>query len=138
MVPKDMLAAAQAARDNAHAPYSNFSVGACLRTAEGRLFAGCNVENSAYPQGWCAEVSAIGAMVAAGESRIVEVLVVAGGDELCTPCGGCRQALSEFAGPETPVHVCGPEGPGSVSLRQTMTLGELMPYAFGPETLEGA
>ena len=131
-VPEDMLDAARAVRANAHAPYSGFAVGACLRTASGRIFAGCNVENSAYPQGWCAEVSAIGSMVAAGESRIVEVLVLVGGDELCTPCGGCRQALSEFAGSDTPVHVCGPEG-----LRKTVALGELMPYAFGPENLEG-
>ncbi len=131
-VPEDMLAAAQAARANAHAPYSKFTVGACLRTATGRLFSGCNVENAAYPQGWCAEVTAIGSMVAAGDSRIVEILVLAGGDELCTPCGGCRQALCEFAGPDTPVHVCGPEG-----LRETIALGELMPYAFDNKTLEG-
>ena len=106
----DLLAAAAAARANAYAPYSGFPVGAALRAASGRIYAGCNVENAAFPQGQCAEASAIGAMVAAGEREIVEVAVVGGGEGLCTPCGGCRQRLAEFAGPETPVHLCGPEG----------------------------
>lgn len=127
-----MIALAAEARERAHAPYSGFKVGACLRAAGGGLFAGCNVENVAYPQGQCAEAGAVGAMVAAGESRILEVVVLADGEQLCTPCGGCRQRLAEFAGPETPVHVCGPAG-----LRASFTLGELLPHAFDfekPET----
>ncbi len=127
----DMIEAAARARSHAHAPYSGFQVGACLRTGSGALYAGCNVENAAYPQGQCAEASAIGAMVAAGERRIVEVVVVAGGEQLCTPCGGCRQKLSEFAAPDTPVHVCGPEG-----VRETLSLGELLPHGFGPGNLQ--
>ena len=126
-----MLEKALAVRGHAHAPYSGFRVGACVRTDSGALFAGCNVENAAYPEGQCAEASAIGVMVAAGERRIVEVVVVGEGERLCTPCGGCRQRLSEFAAPETPIHVCGPEG-----VRATMTLGELLPYGFGPGNLE--
>ncbi|MDJ0611653.1 MAG: cytidine deaminase [Kiloniellales bacterium] len=122
---EDMIAAAARARENAHAPYSGFRVGACLRGAGGGLYAGCNVENVAYPQGQCAEAGAIGAMVAAGERRIAEVVVLAGGEPLCTPCGGCRQRLAEFAGPETPVHVCGPDG-----LRASFSLGELLPHGF--------
>jgi len=121
----DMIALATETRARAHAPYSGFKVGACLKSAGGRLFAGCNVENVAYPQGQCAEAGAIGALVAAGETEVTEVVIVAEGERLCTPCGGCRQRLAEFAGPETPVHVCGPEG-----LRASFTLGELMPHSF--------
>ncbi len=124
-VLETMFEQAAAARRNAHAPYSGFKVGACLRTPDGRLFAGCNVENVAYPQGQCAEAGAIGAMVAAGGREIVEVVVLAAGDALCTPCGGCRQRLAEFAGPDTPVHIAGPEGP-----RARFSLGELLPHGF--------
>ncbi|NQV81425.1 MAG: cytidine deaminase [Alphaproteobacteria bacterium] len=129
----DMIALARQARERAYAPYSNFQVGACLRGASGKLYAGANVENAAYPQGQCAEASAIGAMIAAGERTIVEVVVIGGGDGLCTPCGGCRQRLNEFADAATPVHVCGPEG-----LRQTFTVGALLPGAFGPNNLDSA
>lgn len=127
----DMIALAAQARARAYAPYSHFHVGACLRTEDGRLYAGANVENAAYPQGQCAEASAIGAMIADGARKIVEVVVIGGGDGLCTPCGGCRQRLNEFALATTRVHVCGPEG-----LRKTFTLGELLPGAFGPNNLE--
>ncbi len=127
----DMIQAARQAMERAYAPYSNFPVGAVVRSASGKLYAGCNVENSAYPQGWCAEASAIAAMVAAGERRIVEVAVMGQGEALVTPCGGCRQKLREFADAATPVHVCGPEG-----LRRSFTLGELLPEAFGPDNLE--
>ena len=122
---KDMIGRAAAARENAYAPYSGFRVGACIRAESGRLYAGCNVENAAYPQGQCAEATAIGAMVSDGDGRIAEIVVIGEGERLCTPCGGCRQRLSEFASAETPVHICGPEG-----LRQTIPLGELLPYAF--------
>ena len=125
-----MLDLARRALANAHAPYSGFRVGACLRTAAGRLHAGCNVENSAYPVGQCAEATAIGVMVAAGDRQIVEALVLTEGTEPCAPCGRCRQQLAEFARPETPIHLCGPEG-----LRLTTTLGALLPLAFGPKTL---
>jgi len=126
----DMLAAANAARANAHAPYSNFRVGACLRGKSGRLYAGCNVENAAYPQGQCAEATAIGVMVAAGEKAIAEILVVHDGPILAGPCGGCRQRLREFAGLDAPVYLCWPDG-----LQRTLTLGELLPLSFGPEQL---
>lgn len=122
----DMLAAANAARAHAHAPYSNFTVGACLKGKSGRLYAGCNVENAAYPQGQCAEATAIGVMVAAGETAIAEILVVADSPEPISPCGGCRQRLREFAGPDTPVYLCGLDG-----LRRSVTLGELLPLSFG-------
>jgi cytidine deaminase len=88
------------------------------------------VENAAYPVGQCAEATAIGAMVAAGDRQIVEAVVVTEGPELCSPCGRCRQQLAEFARPDTPVHLAGPEG-----VRVTATLGELLPLAFGRATL---
>lgn len=126
--PERLLEAAQAAMRNAHAPYSEFLVGAALRAPGGAVYSGANVENAAYPQGQCAEASAIGALVAAGERRITEVAVVAEEEDFCPPCGGCRQRLSEFAGPDTPVHLGRPGGP-----RRTLTLGELLPHAFDLE-----
>ncbi len=133
MTPHDLgplFSAALAVRERAYAPYSGFKVGACIRTPAGALHAGANVENAAYPQGQCAEAGAIAAMIAAGEREIAEILVVGGGEGLCTPCGGCRQRIREFARPDTPVHVCGPEG-----LRRTFTLDELLPQSFGPANL---
>jgi cytidine deaminase len=129
--PEEMVAAARQAMERAYAPYSKFQVGAVVRGADGTLYAGCNVENAAYPQGWCAEASAISAMVAAGERRIVEAMVMSGGAALASPCGGCRQKLREFAGDDLPIHLCGPEGH-----RRTVTLGELLPLAFGTEHLK--
>jgi xanthosine phosphorylase len=122
---QDLLEAARAAYANAHAPYSQFRVGAAVRGASGGVFAGANVENASYPEGNCAEASALAALVAAGERRVTEALVLAAGERLCTPCGGCRQRLAEFAGPEVQVHLCGPDG-----LRRTVTVGELLPLAF--------
>jgi cytidine deaminase len=126
----ELLAAATHARANAYAPYSKFSVGAAIRAEDGRIYAGANVENAAFPQGQCAEATAIGAMVSAGARRIVEMVVVGEGAVLCTPCGGCRQRIREFADPATRIHLCGPEG-----LRRTVTLGELLPLSFGPDNL---
>ena len=128
--PDDLLAAARAVQANAHVPYSQFPVGAAVRTASGRIFAGCNVENASYPEGICAEAAAIGAMVAAGEREIVEVLTVAEGDRLTTCCGGCRQRIREFAAAATPVHSAGPDG-----VRRTFTIQELLPESFGPDHL---
>jgi cytidine deaminase len=126
----ELFAAAVAAQANAHVPYSKYPVGAAVRTGSGRVFAGCNVENAAYPQGMCAEASALAAMVSAGERELVEVLTVAEGEELATCCGGCRQKIREFGGPGTLIHAAGPEG-----VRRTFTLDELLPFSFGPEQL---
>jgi len=127
----DMLAAANAARANAHAPYSGFAVGSCLRGKSGRLYAGCNVENAAYPQGQCAEATAIGVMVASGEKAIAAILVVADGPELVSACGGCRQRLREFAAADTPILVADRE-----RMRAQFTLEQLLPHGFGPENLK--
>jgi len=126
----ELFAAAKAAQANAYARYSHFHVGAALRTPSGAIYAGCNVENAAYPQGACAEAGAIAAMAAAGERRIAEILVVGDGEALCTPCGGCRQRIREFADSATLIHIAGPKG-----VRRTFTLGELLPYSFGPDHL---
>ncbi len=130
---EDLLAAARAAFDHAHAPYSNFRVGAAVRASSGKIFAGANVENASYPLGNCAEASALAALVAAGERRITEALVLAAGERLCTPCGGCRQRLAEFGGPEVSVHLCDPAG-----LRSTVSLGELLPWSFSLDRADAA
>ena len=131
MADLDLLfEAALAAQHKAYAPYSNFKVGAALATASNAIFAGANVENAAYPQGTCAEASAIAAMVFGGEREIASVLVIGDGDALVTPCGGCRQRIREFGGPATKIHICGPEGH-----RATFTLDELLPFSFGPAHL---
>ncbi len=126
----ELFQAAKAVQARAHAPYSRYRVGAAIRTASGQVFAGCNVENAAYPQGWCAETSALSAMVAAGESEIVAVLTVADGEAIGTCCGGCRQRLREFASGNTPIYAAGPDG-----VRAAFTLEELLPHSFGPEHL---
>ena len=126
--PLDALfAAAKVAQAKAYAPYSRFRVGAALRTPGGAIFVGGNVENAAYPEGWCAETSAIAAMAQGGERHIAEICVIGDGEALCTPCGGCRQRIREFADAETLIHVAGPEG-----VRKTFNLSDLLPDSFGP------
>jgi cytidine deaminase len=128
---KDLIDRARIVRQQAHAPYSHFPVGAAVRTVDGAVFVGANVENASFPEGWCAETSAIAAMVAGtppGEGRrIAAVAVVADriSGRLTTPCGGCRQRIAEFAGPDTPVHVADPAGRG-----QTFLVRDLLPAAF--------
>ncbi len=92
-----LLDTARAVRENAHAPYSKFKVGAAIRTTTGAVYAGCNVENVAYPEGTCAEAGAIAAMIAGGDKRIAEVAVIADSPQPVSPCGGCRQKIAEFA-----------------------------------------
>ena len=128
MPDPELETAARAVRENAHVPYSRFKVGAAIRTASGRVHVGCNVENVAYPQGTCAEAGAIAAMCAAGERVIAEVLVIADAPDPVPPCGGCRQKLSEFAGPRVPVTMMTTDGAA-----RTLTMGELLPGAFAPE-----
>ena len=129
---RKLLAAAKLARTRAYAPYSKFKVGAAILADDGAVYAGGNVENAAYPNGVCAETSAISAMVLGGARKIREIAVVAGGPKLVSPCGGCRQRIAEFADPETPVHICGPDG-----LKKTLTIAELLPESFGKRNLRG-
>jgi cytidine deaminase len=127
---EDLFEAALAARGNAYAPYSRFKVGAAIRSRSGRIHVGCNVENAAYPVGNCAEPSAIAAMLAGGAKRIKRVYTTGPGATPVTPCGGCRQRIREFAAPDTPIHIAGPEG-----IRKSFTLDELLPFSFGPDNL---
>ncbi|MCF6232684.1 MAG: cytidine deaminase [Rhodobacteraceae bacterium] len=125
--------AALKVRENAHAPYSGFKVGAAIRAASGKVYTGCNVENVAYPEGTCAEAGAIAAMVAAGETALQEVYVVADSPLPVSPCGGCRQKLAEFGAGDVPVHL------GTVTgTEQMTTLGELLPGAFTAEYMAKA
>lgn len=128
-----LLEVATAVRERAYAPYSRFKVGAAVRGASGAVYAGCNVENAAYPEGTCAEAGAIAAMVAAGETVITEVLVIADCPDPVPPCGGCRQKLAEFAAPDTPVILCTLAG-----ARRVTTVGELLPGMFGAAFLPPA
>ncbi len=122
----DLRDAALAVRERAHAPYSGFQVGAAIRGASGAIHRGCNVENVAYPEGTCAEAGAIAAMVAAGETRIAEVYVVAGSPDPVPPCGGCRQKLAEFADGDVPVTLATVGG-----AERATTVAALLPGAFG-------
>ena len=125
-----LLQAAKDAMAQAYAPYSKYQVGAAILAENGKIYSGCNVENAAYPIGNCAEASAIAAMVRDGAREIREIAVIGSGSELCTPCGGCRQRIREFAGAETRIHACDASG-----VRRTFTRDELLPASFGPEHL---
>ncbi|WP_375281462.1 cytidine deaminase [Pseudooctadecabacter sp.] len=120
-----LLDAARAVRENAYAPYSNFKVGAALRTADGTVFTGINVENVAYPEGTCAEAGAIAAMCATGAREIAEVAVIADAPAPVPPCGGCRQKIAEFAGPDVVVTMATTDG---ATLQ--MTVADLLPGRF--------
>ena len=121
-----LFKAAREAMRHAHAPYSNdFRVGAAILGGSGEIFGGCNVENASFPEGWCAETSAIAAMVTAGERRIAEIAVVAERMPRITPCGGCRQRIAEFATRDTLVHLCDDTG-----VVETVTIADLLPKAF--------
>ena len=127
----DLLSAASSIRSKAYAPYSNFLVGAAILDEQGQIHLGVNVENAAYPVGACAEASAISAMIATGGRQIKAIAVVGAGPVLCTPCGGCRQRIREFANPDTPVLVGDERG-----LKERFTLDQLLPASFGPDNLE--
>ena len=131
MIMKDQLfKAANAAMEFSHSPYSQFPVGAAVLSEAGNIYSGCNIENASFPEGNCAETTAISHMVMAGEHRILEIAVVAAKKSMITPCGGCRQRIAEFGKPATLVHLCDENGP-----KETMRLEELLPKAFGPEAL---
>lgn len=122
---KELLTAARKARRKAYAPYSKFPVGAAVLGGTGRIYSGCNVENASFGLTCCAERNAVFAMVADGEKRVREVLVIGASAEFLPPCGACRQVLAEFASPRTKVHMC--DAKGSCL---TTTVGELLPYIF--------
>ena len=128
----ELKAAAAAVRENAHAPYSNFKVGAAIRSGAGAVYVGCNVENVAYPEGTCAEAGAIAAMVAAGETQLTEVYVIAASSRPVPPCGGCRQKLAELGAGEVSVTMATTDG-----VEQVTTIAGLLPGAFGADHMAG-
>jgi cytidine deaminase len=127
---EQLLKAARAAQRRAYAPYSKYQVGAAVLDDQGRIHAGCNVENAAYPEGVCAEASALSAMVLAGSTRARAVLVVGTGEAWVTPCGGCRQKLREFCAQDTPILTA-----NDTAMGPRYTLAQLLPQSFGPEHL---
>lgn len=128
--PPEILERLQTLLERSYSPYSRYPVAALIRSRSGKLYGGTNVENAAYPLSRCAEQGAVMKMVADGETEISEVWVMAGTGDPGSPCGGCRQVLSEFAEPDTPVHCLNKQGEGT-----TLRLNELLPYAFGPKYL---
>lgn len=127
----ELFALAKEAMNKAYVPYSHFHVGAAILTANGKVYSGCNVENAAFPEGTCAEAGAIASMVLGGDTLIKDIFVIGKGEELVTPCGGCRQKIREFSSADTMIHICGDEG-----VRKSLSMNELLPFSFGPENLE--
>ncbi|WP_417559459.1 cytidine deaminase [Marinomonas sp.] len=127
----ELFTLAKEAMNKAYVPYSRFHVGAAILTAGGRIYSGCNVENAAFPEGTCAEAGAIASMVLGGDTLIKDIFVIGKGEELVTPCGGCRQKIREFSSVDTMIHICGAEG-----VRKSLTMNELLPFSFGPENLD--
>lgn len=121
-----LIDAARAVRENAYAPYSRFKVGVALRATSGAVHVGCNVENVAFPEGTCAEAGAIAAMIAAGDRAIAELVVIADSPAPVPPCGGCRQKIAEFAGPDVVVTMCTTDGQS-----RAVTVADLLPGLFG-------
>jgi len=122
---------AKQASKNAYAPYSNFKVGATIRSVAGKIFSGCNVENAAYPQGTCAEAGAIAAMILEGEVLIDELVVFVEVDKFITPCGGCRQKISEFSNSATKIILVNKH-----FQKKFFTIEELLPGAFVSDDME--
>jgi cytidine deaminase len=123
---RELVTAARAVREHAHAPYSKFRVGAAVRSASSRVFAGCNVENASFGATLCAERSAIAQLVSAGESRVIELAVFTDASDLVLPCGVCRQVISEF-GSDLRVAVANPRSARVLAFR------ELFPEPFSLE-----
>ena len=124
---------AKAVRERAYAPYSRFKVGAALRSVEGRVHVGCNVENVAYPEGTCAEAGAIAAMIAGGDTRIAEIYVIADCPEPVPCCGGCRQKIAEFADQDVKVTMATVDG-----MEKTITVAQLLPGVFNAAHMDRA
>lgn len=120
-----LLTTAAHARQQAYAPYSDFSVGAAVLGNNGKIYAGANVENISYPCGTCAEQSAIAAMIADGCREISEILIIAETKDPITPCGACLQRIKEFSGSQTIVHLANLTG-----IVKSLNFNEFLPLAF--------
>lgn len=124
----EMIEKAHDVMQHAYAPYSNFTVGACLRTEDDQLFAGCNIENVSYSLTLCAESCALGSLVSAGHRRIVEVVIATKQEAICAPCGACRQRFTEFMDPDTKIYLC-----SNREIKQVITMADLLPMPFSFE-----
>ena len=124
-----MICNASSALSNAYAPYSQFTVASCICTDDNNLYSGVNVENGSYGLSTCAEAAAICAMVCAGEQRIKSIVILAGNQQLCPPCGSCRQKIYEFSTPETMIYLCNKE-----TILHRMSIDDLLPLAFNFKT----
>jgi cytidine deaminase len=127
---QDLFLAARDAMAKCYAPYSKFPVGAALRTSDGRVYAGANIEVASYPEGWCAETTMLGHYIMDGGGEIAEIAVVAERMDRITPCGGCRQRLAEFSKPDTKLYLCDATG-----VVETVTMGAMLPYGFAGDIL---
>ena len=127
----DLFLAAREAMAKCHAPYSGFPVGAAIRTEDGRVYAGANIENASFPEGWCAETTALSHYVMGGGGRIAEIAVIAEKMPLITPCGGCRQRLAEFSEPSTKLYLCDDAG-----VAKTLTMADILPLGFRGDMLK--
>lgn len=129
----ELLAHARTVMSNAYAPYSNYQVGACLKSEDGQLFSGCNIENASYGLTLCAEASALGALISAGQKRITEIALCCSGSEPCPPCGACLQRIIEFADPDLVIHSSDLHGNTT-----SITLRELYPQPFNQKHVRGS
>ncbi len=125
MLKSPLHSMALEASQKAHAPYSKINVGVAIQTGDGRYYSGCNIENASYPEGWCAETTAIGHMVMDGGGTIAQMAVYSPQKDKITPCGGCRQRISEFGNAATIIHLCDKNG-----IVESVTMGDLLPKAF--------
>ncbi len=126
-----LLDTARKVMQYSYSPYSKYQVGACILSDNEQLFSGTNVENASSPLGLCAEASAISALISSGAKKIQEMLIIGSGKDLCTPCGACRQRIYEFSTSKTLIHLADANG-----IQKTLSINELLPYAFGPEHLK--
>jgi cytidine deaminase len=125
-----LFQAAKTAMEKAHAKYSDFPVGAAILTKDGNIYSGANIEVISFPEGWCAETTAISHYVMAGGGEITDICVIAEKKDICTPCGGCRQRLAEFAPSGAKVHLCTMNG-----IVETITMADLLPHGFESDAL---
>lgn len=130
-IANKLFSKAQKSRQNAYAPYSKFKVGAAIYADDLQIYTGCNVENISYPCGTCAEAGAISAMIASGGKSIIEILIIAEGSQLITPCGACLQRISEFSNEETLIHLANSNG-----IQKTLRIQDLLPYKFNEQDLK--
>lgn len=130
-IKNTLYTAAQKSQKQAYAPYSNFKVGAAIYADNAQIYTGCNVENISFPCGTCAEQGAISAMIAQGGKQIMEILIIADGKDLITPCGACLQRIAEFSTSQTLIHLASPQG-----IQKTLKLSDLLPYKFSAEELK--